>query len=263
MKLINEKSSPWGYKKHNDESIDPLDLIGIQERCLFIGVSVGCSYQNERDCVVLMYKDRTKWELKANENEDAFEFLYRNIKKFSKNRYKKTNSTFLKEYLILTSNACLNVPVKPEYYTRDVDLVQYGNNPIRQRWQSESYLKITDWLNHFPVSGASKRVFLETNPISNFPFYIKEIRDIEKEKSFLTEAFIKISGLSGSVPNIRGWNEENFKDDFFRDAFVSMLVSMAYSRWKSNDKTGNDDFLKIIVDHDGIYWLLDHAPINQ
>jgi hypothetical protein len=263
LKLINEKGNPWGYKKQKNKSITPLDFIEIQESSLFVGASIGPSYHNERDCVVLMYKDRTYWEMKTNENEDAFEFLYRNIKKFTKNRYKKAVDSFLKEYLIFTIDACLSSPVKPEYYIRDVELERNDCNQINRRGQSESYLKITDWLNHFPISGASKRVYLETSPLSNFPFDINEIREIEKEKAFLVEAFKKINGLSGSILNIRGWNEENFKDEYFRDAFVSMLVSIAYTRWKSNDKSGKDDFLKIVVDHDGIYWLLDHSHINQ
>jgi hypothetical protein len=260
LKLINEKGKPWEYKKQKNKNKTPLDFIEIQDRSLFVGVSIG---PNERDCVVLTYKDRTNWEIKTNENEDAFEFLYRNIKKFTKNRYKKAEVSFLKEYLIFTVDACLSSPVKPEYYTRDVEVERNHCNQIHRRGQLESYLKITDWLNQFPISGASKRVYLETSPLSNFPFEIKEIREIEKEKVFLVEVYKKINGLSGSILNIRGWNEENFKDEYFRDAFGSMLVSIAYTRWKSNDKSGIDDFLKVVVDHDGIYWLLDHNSFNN
>jgi hypothetical protein len=263
VKLINEKGTPWEYTKQKNKTIIPLDFLEIQERSLFIGVSLGSSYHNERDSVVLMYKGRTYWEMKTNENEDGFEFLYRNIKFFSKNRYKKAKDSFLKEYIIFTIGACLTTPVKPEYYIRDVELEKNDGNQINQRWQPESYLKISDWLNHFPISGASKRVYLETSPHSNFPFDIKEKREMEKERAFLVEACKKITGLSSSILNIKGWNEENFKDEYFRDAFVSMLVSMAYTRWKSNDKSGRDDFLKVIVDHDGLYWLLDHESLNQ
>ncbi|UZD47667.1 hypothetical protein [Peribacillus frigoritolerans] len=263
MKLINEKGTPWGDKEQKNKTI-PLDFSEIQEKSLFIGVSLGSSYHhNERDCIVLMYKDRTYWEMKTNNNEDAFEFLYRNIKFFSKNRYKKVRDSFLKEYLIFTIGACLSTPVKPEYYIRDVDVEKNGCNQINPRWQPESYLKISDWLNHFPISGASKRVYLETSPHRNFPFNKKEIREMEKEKDFLVEVCKKIVGLSSSIQNIKGWNEENFKDEYYRDAFVSMLVSIAYTRWKSNDKSGRDDFLKVIVDHDGLYWLLDHESLNQ
>ncbi len=254
---------PWGYTKQKNKTIIPLDFIEIQNRSLFIGASIGSSYHNETDCVVLMFKDRTNWEIKTNENEDAFEFLYRNIKKFTKNRYKNSLDNFLKEYLIFTIDACLSSPVKPEYFIRDVEMEKkdfYQNN---RRRRAEGYLKITDWLNHFPISGASKRVYLETSPFSNFPFEIKEIREIEKERDFLVDAVQKITELSGSIQNIRGWNEDNFKDEFFRDAFVSMLVSIAYTRWKSNDKSEKDDYLKIIVDHDGSYWLLDYSDIIQ
>ncbi|MDP1417152.1 hypothetical protein Q8G35_01865 [Peribacillus simplex] len=264
MKLINEKGTPWGDKKQKNKTIIPLDFSEIQEQSLFIGVSLASSYHhNERDCIVLMYKDRTNWEMKTNNNEDAFEFLYRNIKFFSKNRYKKVKGSFLKEYLIFTIGACLSTPVKPEYYIRDVDVEKNDCNQINPRWQPESYLKISDWLNHFPISGASKRVYLETSPHKNFPFNKKEIREMEKEKDFLVEVCKKIVGLSSSIQNIKGWNEENFKDEYYRDAFVSMLVSIAYTRWKSNDKSGRDDFLKVIVDHDGLYWLLDHESLNQ
>ncbi|KAB7705647.1 hypothetical protein F9802_14060 [Bacillus aerolatus] len=263
MKLINEKGSSWGCKKEKSKNITPLDFIEIQERSLFVGVSIGSSYHNERDCVVLMYKDRAHWEIKTNESEDAFEFLYRNIKLFSKNRYKKAVESFLKEYIIFTIGACLSPPVKPEYYIRDVELEKNGGSQINQRWQSEIYLKISDWLNHFPISGASKRVYLETSPHSNFPFDVKERKEVEEEKAFLVEACKKINELSSSTLNIRGWNEENFKDEYFRDAFVSMLVSITYARWKSNDKSGKDDFLKVVVDHDGVYWLLDHKSLNN
>ncbi|MGG0409748.1 hypothetical protein [Peribacillus simplex] len=264
MKLINEKGTPWEDKKQKNKTTIPLDFSEIQEQSLFIGVSLASSYHhNERDCIVLMYKDRTNWVMKTNNNEDAFEFLYRYIKFFSKNRYKKVKGSFLKEYLIFTIGACLSTPVKPEYYIRDVDVEKNDCNQINPRWQPESYLKISDWLNHFPISGASKRVYLETSPHRNFPFNKKEIREMEKEKDFLVEVCKKIVGLSSSIKNIKGWNEENFKDEYYRDAFVSMLVSIAYTRWKSNDKSGRDDFLKVIVDHDGLYWLLDHESLNQ
>ena len=58
-------------------------------------------------------------------------------------------------------------------------------------------------------------------------------------------------------------NEEHFKNEYFRNAFVSMLVSIAYARWKSIDKSGKHDYLKIIADHDGLYWLLDHESLYQ
>ena len=263
MRLWNEKGNPWGNKKQKSNEIIPLKFAEIQERSLFIGVNIGPNYNAERDCVVLMYKDRQRWVIKTNENEDAFEFLYRNINIFSKNRYKEAIYPFLKEYLIFTIDACLSTPVKPEYYMRDIDLEINNCNQMNGRWQSESYLKISDWLNHVPISGASKRVYLETNPHSNFPFDIKEIRKVTKEKAFLVEACKKIIELSDSILNIKGWNEENFKNEYFRDAFVSMLVSIAYTRWKSNDQSGRKDFLKVVVDHDGLYWLLDHASLHN
>lgn len=263
MKLTNEKGIPWGGRKQNSKDMSPLDFTEIQELSLFIGVNIGSSYHNETDCVVLLYKDRTNWKLKTNENEDAFEFLFNTINFFSKNRYKNAESTFLKEYLIFTIGACLSSPIKPEYSIRDVDVERNNGNKINQRWASESYHKISDWLNRFPISGASKRVYLETFPLSNFPFDIKETRATEKEKSFLVDAFKKINGVPGSILNIQGWNEEHFKDENFRNAFVSMLVSIAYTRWKSIDKSGKHDFLKIIADHDGLYWLLDHESLNQ
>ncbi|MFB3169362.1 hypothetical protein P5G62_019825 [Neobacillus sp. 179-C4.2 HS] len=263
MKLTNEKGIPWGVRKQNNTNITPLDFTEIQELSLFIGVNIGSSYHNETDCAVLLYKDRTNWKLKTNENEDAFEFLYNNINFFSKNRYKNAESTFLKEYLIFTIGACLSSPIKPEYTIRDVDVERNNGNKIDQRWESESYHKMSDWLNRFPISGASKRVYLETFPLSNFPFDIKETRATEIEKSFLVDAFKKINEVPGSILNIQGWNEEHFKDENFRNAFVSMLVSIAYTRWKSIDKSGRHDFLKIIADHDGLYWLLDHESLNQ
>jgi hypothetical protein len=263
LKLTNEKGIPWGVRKQNNTNITPLDFTEIQELSLFIGVNIGSSYHNETDCAVLLYKDRTNWKLKTNENEDAFEFLYNNINFFSKNRYKNAESTFLKEYLIFTIGACLSSPIKPEYTIRDVDVERNNGNKIDQRWESESYHKMSDWLNRFPISGASKRVYLETFPLSNFPFDIKETRATEIEKSFLVDAFKKINEVPGSILNIQGWNEEHFKDENFRNAFVSMLVSIAYTRWKSIDKSGRHDFLKIIADHDGLYWLLDHESLNQ
>jgi hypothetical protein len=263
LKLTNEKGIPWGVRKQNNTNITPLDFTEIQELSLFIGVNIGSSYHNETDCAVLLYKDRTNWKLKTNENEDAFEFLYNNINFFSKNRYKNAESTFLKEYLIFTIGACLSSPIKPEYTIRDVDVERNNGNKINQRWESESYHKMSDWLNHFPISGASKRVYLETFPLSNFPLDIKETRATEIEKSFLVDAFKKISEVPGSILNIQGWNEEHFKDEYFRNAFASMLVSIAYTRWKSIDKSGRHDFLKIIADHDGLYWLLDHESLNQ
>jgi hypothetical protein len=263
LKLTNEKGIPWGVRKQNNTNITPLNFTEIQELSLFIGVNIGSSYHNETDCAVLLYKDRTNWKLKTNENEDAFEFLYNNINFFSKNRYKNAESTFLKEYLIFTIGACLSSPIKPEYTIRDVDVERNNGNKIDQRWESESYHKMSDWLNRFPISGASKRVYLETFPLSNFPFDIKETRATEIEKSFLVDAFKKINEVPGSILNIQGWNEEHFKDENFRNAFVSMLVSIAYTRWKSIDKSGRHDFLKIIADHDGLYWLLDHESLNQ
>jgi hypothetical protein len=263
LKLTNEKGIPWGVRNQNNTNITPLDFTEIQELSLFIGVNIGSSYHNETDCAVLLYKDRTNWKLKTNENEDAFEFLYNNINFFSKNRYKNAESTFLKEYLIFTIGACLSSPIKPEYTIRDVDVERNNGNKIDQRWESESYHKMSDWLNRFPISGASKRVYLETFPLSNFPFDIKETRATEIEKSFLVDAFKKINEVPGSILNIQGWNEEHFKDENFRNAFVSMLVSIAYTRWKSIDKSGRHDFLKIIADHDGLYWLLDHESLNQ
>lgn len=263
MKLTNEIGIPWGGRKQNNKEITPLDFTEIQERSLFIGVNIGSSYHNETDCAVLLYKDRTNWKLKTNENEDAFEFLYNNINFFSKNRYKNAESTFLKEYLIFTIGACLSSPIKPEYYIRDVDVERNNGNKINQRWESESYHKMSDWLNHFPISGASKRVYLETCPQRNFPFDIKETRATEKEKSFLVDALKKINEVPGSILNIQGWNEEHFKKEYFRNAFVSMLVSIAYTRWKSIDKSGKYDFLEIIADHDGLYWLLDQESLNH
>ncbi|WP_045520265.1 hypothetical protein [Neobacillus niacini] len=263
MKLTNEIGIPLGGRKQNNKEITPLDFTEIQERSLFIGVNIGSSYHNETDCAVLLYKDRTNWKLKTNENEDAFEFLYNNINFFSKNRYKNAESTFLKEYLIFTIGACLSSPIKPEYYIRDVDVERNNGNKINQRWESESYHKMSDWLNHFPISGASKRVYLETCPQRNFPFDIKETRATEKEKSFLVDALKKINEVPGSILNIQGWNEEHFKKEYFRNAFVSMLVSIAYTRWKSIDKSGKYDFLEIIADHDGLYWLLDQESLNH
>jgi len=206
--LWNEKGNPWGNKKQKGKEIIPLKFSKIQERSLFIGVNIGLNYDNEKDCVVLMYKDRQCWVIKTNENEDAFEFLYRNIKMFSKNRYKEAIHPFLKEYLIFTIGACLSTPLKPEYYMRDIDLEINDCNQMNRRWQSESYLKISNWLNHFPISGASKRVYLETSPHSNFPFDIKEIREMTKEKAFLVEVCKKVNELSDSILTIKGWNEE-------------------------------------------------------
>lgn len=263
MKLTNEKGIPWGGRKQNNKDLTPLDFNEIQERSLFIGVNIGSSYHNETDCAVLLYKDRTNWKLKTNENEDAFEFLCNNIKFFSKNRYKNVDSTFLKEYLIFTIGACLSSPIKPEYYIRDVDIERNNGNKINQRWESESYHKMSDWLNHFPISGASKRVYLETCPLSNFPFDIKETRATEKEKAFLVKTFKIINEVPVSILSIQGWNEDHFKNEYFRNAFVSMLVSIAYTRWKSIDTSGKHDFLKIMADHDGLYWLLDHESLNQ
>lgn len=263
MKLSNEKGIPWEGRKQNNNDKTPLDFTEIQEKSLFIGVSIGSSYQNETDCAVLLYKDRTNWKLKTNENEDAFEFLNNNIKFFSKNRYKNTDSTFLKEYLIFTIGACLSPPIKPEYSIRDVDVERNNGNKIKQRWESESYHKISDWLNHFPISGASKRVYLETCPLCNFPFEIKETRTIEKETAFLVQAFKIINEVPVPIFKIHGWNEDHFKNEYFRNAFVSMLVSIAYTRWKSIDKSGKHDFLKIIAEHDGLYWLLDHEALNH
>jgi hypothetical protein len=260
---MNEMGVPWGGRKQNSKDITLLDFTEIQERSLYIGVNIGSSYHNETDCAVLLYKDRTNWKLKTNVNEDAFEFLYNNIKFFSKNRYKNADSTFLKEYLIFTISACLSSPIKPEYNIRDIDVERNNGNNINQRWESESYHKISDWLNHFPISGASKRVYLETCPKSNFPFDIQEMRTTEKEKSFLVDAFNKINEVPVSILNIQGWNEEHFKDEYFRNAFVSMLVSISYTRWKSIDKSGKHDFLKIIADHDGLSWLLDHESLNH
>jgi hypothetical protein len=260
---MNEMGVPWGGRKQKNKDIAPLDFTEIQERSLFIGVNIGSSYHNETDCAVLLYKDRTKWKLKTNENEDAFDFLYHNINFFSKNRYKNADSTFLKEYLIFTIGACLSSPIKPEYYIRDVDVERNNGKNINQRWESENYHKMSDWLNHFPISGASKRVYLETFPQSNFPFDIQETKVTEKEKSFLVEALKKINEVPGSILNIQGWNEEYFKDEYFRKAFVSMVVSIAYARWKSIDKSGKHDFLKIIADHDGLFWLLDHESLNH
>ncbi|TDL73896.1 hypothetical protein E2R56_13515 [Rhodococcus qingshengii] len=263
MKLMNEKGVPWGGRKQNNKDITPLDFTEIQDRSLFIGVNIGSSYHNETDCAVLLYKDRTNWKLKTNENEDAFEFLYNNINFFSKNRYKNADSTFLKEYLIFTIGACLSSPIKPEYYIRDVDSEKNNGSIINQRWESESYHKLSDWLNHFPISGASKRVYLETCPRSNFPCDIQDTRATEKEKSFLVDAFKKINEIPVSILKIQGWNEEHFKDEYFRNAFVSMLVSVAYARWKTIDKSGKNDFLKVIADHDGLYWLLDYKSLNH
>jgi hypothetical protein len=260
---MDEMGVPWGGRKQNSKDITPLDFIEIQERSLFIGVNIGSSYHNETDCAVLLYKDRTKWKMKTNENEDAFEFLSNHIKFFSKNRYQSSGNTFLKEYLIFTLGACLSSPIKPEYYIRDVDLEINNGNKINRRWQSESYQKMSDWLNHFPISGSSKRVYLETCPQSNFPFDIMEPRRTEEEKAFLVEAFKQINEFSGPILNIQGWNEEHFKDEYFREAFVSMLVSIAYTRWKSMDKSGRNDFLKIVADHDGLFWLLNHDALNH
>lgn len=261
MKLTNEVGGPWGGRTQKNKDITPLVFTEIQERSLYIGVNIGSSYHNETDCAVLLYKDRTNWELKTNGNEDAFEFLYNKIKYFSKNRYKNTERTFLKEYLIITIGSCLSSPNKPEYAIRDVDVENKGNS-IDRRWQSENFLKISDWLNHFPISGASKRVYLETCPQSNFSFDIMGLRTTEEEMAFLVEAFKQINEFSGSILSIKGWNEEHFKDEYFRNAFVSMLVSIAYTRWKSMDKSGRNDFLKIVADHDGLYWLLDHESLN-
>jgi hypothetical protein len=263
VKLVNKKSNSWRDKRQENKEIPPLDFNEIQERSLFIGVSLGFSYRNERDCVVLMYKDRTYWEMKTNGSEDAFEFLYRNIKFFSKNRYQKASNSYLKEYIIFTTGASLSTPVKPEYTIRDVQLEEKDGTYLNHRWHCESYFKISDWIKRFPISGATKRVYLETSLYSNFPFEIEEKRDIEKEKAFLIDAWKKIIGRSDSNEKIRGWNKENFKDDYFRDAFVSMLVSITYTRWKSNDKSGTDDFLEVIVDHDGIYWLLDYKSLKN
>lgn len=263
MKLVNEKSNPWRDKRQENKEIPPLDFSEIQQNSLFVGVSLGFSYQNERDCVVIMYKDRMYWEMKTNGSEDAFEFLYRSIKFFSENRYQKARNSYLKEYIIFTTGASLSTPVKPEYTIRDVQLEKNDSTHFNQRWHCESYLKISDWISRLPISGATKRVYLETRPYSNFPFKIEGNRDVEKEKTFLVDAWKKINGRSSSTERIRGWNNEYFKDDYFRDAFVSMLVSITYTRWKSNDKSGKDDFLKVIVDHDGIYWLLDHKLLKN
>jgi hypothetical protein len=263
LKLINEMGCPWGGRKQNSKDITPLEFTEIQERSLYIGINIGPSYHNETDCAVLLYKDKKNWKLKTNENEDAFDFLYNNINFFSKNRYKNADSTFLKEYLIFTIGACLSSPIKPEYYIRDVDVERNNMKNINHRWESETYHKMSDWLNHFPISGASKRVYLETCPQNNFPFVLPETNVTEKEKSFLIEALTKINEVPGSIQNIQGWNEEYFRDEYFRKAFASMLVSMAYARWKSKEKSGKHDFLKIIADHDGLIWLLDHESLNH
>jgi hypothetical protein len=263
LKLTNEKGIPWGGRKQNTEEVKPLDFTEIQERSVFIGINIGTSYQNETDCVVLLYKDRTNWKLKTNENEDAFEFLYNHIKFFSKNRYQSAENTFLKEYLIFTIGACLSSPIKPEYSIRDVDVEKNNGNMMNRRWQTESFLKISDWLNHLPISGASKRVYLETSPQSNFPFELMETREIEKEKEFLVDALRNINEVPVPIFKILGLKEEHFKGEYFRNAFVSMLVSIAYIRWKSLDKSARKDFLKIVADHDGIYWLLDHESLNN
>lgn len=259
MKLINEKGRPWEYNNQKIQKT-PMDFIEVQNRSLYIGICIG---PKERDCVVLIYKDRSSWEIKTNINEDALTFLNRNIKMFSKIRYKNAVGTFLKDYLIFSIDARLTSPVIPEYYNRDVELERNHTHLNKKNGKLESYLKITNWINHFPASGTSKRVYLETSPLSNFPFKIGEIREVDKEKSCLIKAFKIINGMSGNTLNIKGWNEENFKDEYFRDAFGSMLVSIAYSRWKSNDKSGKDDFLKVVVDHDGVYWLLDYQSLKN
>jgi homoserine trans-succinylase len=251
LKLQNGKGNPWTDEKGNRKT-RPLHFTDIQKRSLYVGISIGSSYTKKKDCVVLLYKDRTQWEVKTNKTEDAFEFLYHHIQFFSNNRYQKAIDTFLKEFIIFTTDASLTTPVKPEYNLRDVE----REEKIKRRWEAERYLKFRDWLNHIPSSGATKRVYLETSIDK------KNKRETEEEKAFLIEACEKINELSGSILTIRGWSKDDLNNEYFRDAFASMLVSIAYSRWKSEDKSGVSDFLKIIADHDGILWLLDHELLE-
>jgi hypothetical protein len=252
MKLDNARSTGW---LHNEYAM-------IQDRALFVGVHIECENNENNDRVVLLFKDMGKWELNTNRSEDAFHFLYRYVERHSKRMYGQQGDPFYKEFIIISFNACLTLPVRPEYLIRDVEA---ENNRGKNKGGSKysTFLKIRNWLDHLPVCGTSKRIFLETHVDGNFPVQMQTSRNTEKEKIFAVQAFKKIIEWKEQSVNIKGWDEGNLDYKCYRDAFFSMLVSMAYARWKSKDKSGGNDFLQLIADHDGTYWLLDFEDLMK
>jgi hypothetical protein len=253
LKLRNELSSPW-----LDDDEKPMNFSEIQKKSLFVGISLDYRARNNKDCIIIMFHDGG-WQLKSNEHEDAFDFLYRYIKYFTAKKYNKELDPKYKEFIILTIGGCLSTPIKPEYLMRDVETESCHQDPI-QTWNSQSYQKVQNWLHHLPNSGNSKRIYLETKPTLNFP--ITNNRNEQKEQEFLIEGYKQIMGLSNPLQTVQGWSDHLFKTNQHRDSLVSLLVSAAYTRWKSKDKSNENDFLKVVVDHDGTLWLLDDLSNN-
>lgn len=232
----------------------------LQERALFIGVHFDTENTLNHDIVVLLFKDMGSWELAINRTEDAFHFLYRHIERHSKQLYGLQGDPYYKEYIITTVNAGLTLPVKPQYSLRDVERekgIRKGESRI------SSFHKMRDWLDRLPVSGTSKRVFLETDAMRNFPIQKGSTRNKGKEIKYAFQTFQKMLEEKGQRFHVIGWNLSDLDQDHYRQAFISMLVSMAYGRWKSKDKSGVNDFLKLIADHDGTYWLLDYEQLTR
>lgn len=233
----------------------------LQERALFIGVHIDTENKQNHDIVVLLFKDMGSWELAINRTEDAFHFLYRHIERHSKQLYGLQGDPFYKEFIIATVNAGLTLPIKPQYSVRDVER-EKDTDERNGESRFSSFHKMRDWLDRLPVSGTSKRVFLETDAKRNFPIQKGGTGNKQNEIRFAIQTFQKMLEEKGKSSHVIGWNLADFDQDHYRQAFISMLVSLAYGRWKSKDKSGTNDFLKLIADHDGTYWLLDYEQLT-
>jgi|GEM_PF-4595197 len=231
---------------------------------LFAGVDIGESANTaDNDVCTVLWKDANSgWMIESNQAGDCKTDFF----KFFSELPEKAQS-LNKKYLVLCIDACLSKPAKPHYYNRDCE--KELNNKLESglSWQGRSYHKAIDLLNAMPLHGVRKRIILETHPQSNFKLYDpgmnrKHEKSANKEAEYLSKLLELL--CETNTDGITNWDQVNAicgaEEPHFRDSLMAALVAVAYGRWKSGIR---EDYLTTVLDHDGVYWLIDAARVRR
>jgi hypothetical protein len=236
MKLANPDKQPW-----------KLAWEDVASKTMFIGYDFGLSTQCGKDindaCVAIFYDKG--WHIEGEKGYEAIEHLRCTIKKPQK------------RFIIISCDASLSRPFSPDYNHRECDRALNEVKDKKLSFQAKSYLKYRDLFPCVTASAKGKVVVLETHPQSNFPPDENNNGKVE----YIKKAWKIISNKDNNKPP--NHCKIDLKNKHIIDAFSAALVSLCYGRFKSNNTDKNEDYLSVVVDCDGTYWLLDADALQS